>query len=46
MNDAMEGQPVFESYGLENFQRLQAAKEAYDPTGFFTTGQGGFKIQQ
>lgn len=45
MNDAMDGQPVLESYGPENFQRLKKAKEAYDPTGFFTTRQGGFKVQ-
>lgn len=44
MNDAAPYQDVYSSYGTTNLQRLQANKQAYDPTGFFTNRQGGFKL--
>lgn len=44
MNDAAPNQDVYSSYGQENLQKLQAAKQKYDPSGFFTNRQGGFKL--
>lgn len=44
MNDAAPDQDVYSSYGTANLARLQAIKRAYDPKGFFTTRQGGFKL--
>ncbi|KJY01491.1 FAD-binding domain-containing protein [Zymoseptoria brevis] len=44
MNDAAPDQDVYTSYGSDNLRRLQAAKKHYDPTGFFTNRQGGFKL--
>lgn len=44
MNDAAPDQDVYSSYGEVNLERLRAAKERYDPMGFFTTRQGGFKL--
>nr|POE75157.1 putative fad-linked oxidoreductase [Quercus suber]POE94764.1 putative fad-linked oxidoreductase [Quercus suber] len=44
MNDAAPDQDVYGSYPPANLARLQAIKKAYDPTGFFTQRQGGFKL--
>ncbi|KAG8409112.1 hypothetical protein J3459_017770 [Metarhizium acridum] len=44
MNDAMEGQDVLQSYGNETFSRLFSIHKAYDPQGFFSNRQGGFKF--
>lgn len=44
LNDAAPNQDVYTSYGSANLQRLQKIKKAYDPTGFFTERQGGFKL--
>lgn len=44
MNDAAPDQDVYTSYGSASLARLKAAKQMYDPTGFFTTRQGGFKL--
>ncbi|GIZ49729.1 hypothetical protein CKM354_001275600 [Cercospora kikuchii] len=44
MNDAAPNQDVYSSYGAESLARLQAAKRQYDPSGFFTNRQGGFKL--
>jgi len=44
MNDAAPYQDVYSSYGSKNLARLQAVKRAYDPSGFLTTRQGGFKL--
>jgi hypothetical protein len=44
MNDAAPYQDVYTSYGSTNLARLKAAKKTYDPTGFFTNRQGGFKL--
>lgn len=44
MNDAAPYQDPYTSYGETNLAKLQAAKLKYDPTGFFTDRQGGFKL--
>ena len=44
MNDAAPDQSIYASYGSANLARLQSIKAAYDPTGFFTNRQGGFKL--
>ncbi|RMY87589.1 hypothetical protein D0861_05260 [Hortaea werneckii] len=44
MNDAAPNQDVYSSYGQDNLQKLQATKQKYDPSGFFTNRQGGFKL--
>lgn len=44
MNDAAPDQDVYSSYGPESLRKLKAAKAKYDPTGFFTNRQGGFKL--
>ena len=44
MNDAAPDQNIYAGYGSANLARLQAIKKAYDPTGFFTSRQGGFKL--
>ena len=44
MNDAAPYQDVYSSYGQKNLARLQSIKKQYDPTGFFTHRQGGFKL--
>ncbi|KAK4500372.1 hypothetical protein PRZ48_008561 [Zasmidium cellare] len=44
MNDASPNQDVYSSYGAENLARLKQIKAAYDPSGFFTQRQGGFKL--
>lgn len=44
MNDAAPNQDVYTSYGSANLARLSAAKQKYDPMGFFTDRQGGFKL--
>ncbi|OQO03643.1 hypothetical protein B0A48_10308 [Cryoendolithus antarcticus] len=44
MNDVAPDQDVYSSYGPTNLARLKAAKKLYDPKGFFTNRQGGFKL--
>jgi hypothetical protein len=44
MNDAAPDQDPYSSYGETNLQRLVTIKKQYDPTGFFTERQGGFKL--
>lgn len=44
MNDAAPNQDPYASYGAKNLAKLKAAKQKYDPNGFFTTRQGGFKL--
>jgi len=44
LNDAAPYQDVYTSYGTANLARMKAVKKAYDPTGFLTTRQGGFKL--
>ncbi|KAM4057732.1 FAD binding domain-containing protein [Hirsutella rhossiliensis] len=44
MNDAMADQNVLQSYGDGTYQRLKAIHQDYDPDGFFSTRQGGFKF--
>ncbi|PHH88798.1 hypothetical protein CDD83_7047 [Cordyceps sp. RAO-2017] len=44
MNDAMADQKVLQSYGEDNYQRLKAIHQKYDPDDFFSTRQGGFKF--
>lgn len=45
LSDAAKGQPVFESYGTANWDRLKAIAAQYDPTGVFQTlVTGGAKI--
>jgi len=44
MNDAAPDQDVYSSYGATNLAKLKAVKAAYDPKGFLTTRQGGFKL--
>ena len=44
MNDVAPDQDPYTGYGATNLARLKAAKQAYDPTGFFTNRQGGFKL--
>ncbi|KAJ6437126.1 FAD-binding, type 2 [Purpureocillium lavendulum] len=44
MNDAMYDQDVLRSYGNTTYDRLKATHDAYDPEGFLSTRQGGFKF--
>lgn len=44
MNDAAPDQDVYSSYGTDSLEKLKQVKQKYDPTGFFTTRQGGFKL--
>lgn len=44
LNDVAPDQDVYSSYAPANLVRLQTIKKAYDPNGFFTTRQGGFKL--
>ncbi|RFU29823.1 hypothetical protein B7463_g6515, partial [Scytalidium lignicola] len=44
MNDAAPYQDVYASYGWKNLAKLKAVKAVYDPNGFFTNRQGGFKL--
>ena len=46
LNDAYPSQKVLQSYGPENFAKLQAVSAKYDPTGIFQTQvPGGFKLK-
>ena len=44
LNDAAPDQDVYSSYGSTNLAKLKAVKKRYDPSGFLTTRQGGFKL--
>ncbi|RCI16020.1 hypothetical protein L249_1970 [Ophiocordyceps polyrhachis-furcata BCC 54312] len=44
MNEAMDDQPVLQSYGHETHMALKVFQQRYDPTGLLSTRQGGFKI--
>lgn len=45
LNDANQGQPVFEGYAPENLQRLKEIRAKYDPAGVYTTQMpGGWKV--
>jgi hypothetical protein len=45
MNDAGEGQKVFESYGRENLERLKDIREKYDPLKVYSELMpGGWKV--
>lgn len=45
LNDAYSTQPVFRSYGTDNFRKLRATARKYDPRGMFQTQvPGGFKV--
>lgn len=44
MNNAMYRQDVLRSYGNATSRRLEAIRRRYDPTGFFSRRQGGFKL--
>ena len=44
LNDVAPNQDVYSSYGQTNLQRLKEVKQKYDPNGFLTTRQGGFKL--
>lgn len=46
MNDALNSQDVYESYGSESVERLLAAKKSYDPNGFFSSRQGGWRLPE
>lgn len=41
VNDAYDGQDVFDSYGTENFQKLSSISQAYDIDGIFQELQNG-----
>lgn len=45
MNDATNDQDVLGSYGAESYNKLKAVHEAYDPTGFFSLRQNGWKFK-
>lgn len=45
MNDAMYDQDVLQSFGWPIYQRLKWTHEKYDPTGFFSTRQGGWTFK-
>ncbi|RDA94226.1 hypothetical protein CP533_0580 [Ophiocordyceps camponoti-saundersi (nom. inval.)] len=44
MNEAMDDQPVLQSYGHETHGRLKVFQQRYDPAGLFSTRQGGFTL--
>lgn len=45
LNEADEGQPVFESYPPENLKGLRKIRQKYDPKRIFTDLMpGGFKV--
>lgn len=45
MNDAGDGQPVFQSYPCENLKRLRAIRTKYDPLRIYTNLLvGGWKV--
>lgn len=45
LNDAGYDQDPFQSYGAENFARMKAIRDKYDPKGVFTKlCVGGFKL--
>ena len=43
MNDGMYDQQVLQSFGPDNYARLKAIQQKYDPVGFFPGRTGGFK---
>lgn len=44
MNYALNTQPVLESFGPENFDRMKEVKEKYDPRGLLNVWKGGYKL--
>lgn len=44
LNDVAPNQDPYTSFGPDNLARLKRVKQSYDPKGFFTTRQGGFKL--
>ncbi|RDA86152.1 hypothetical protein CP532_3044 [Ophiocordyceps camponoti-leonardi (nom. inval.)] len=44
MNEAMDDQPVLQSYGDETHRALKAFQRKYDPAGLLSTRQGGFTL--
>lgn len=44
LNDAGEGQQVFQSYDLANLQTLKKIRAKYDPSKVFTELIGGWKV--
>lgn len=44
MNDGMYDQQVLQSYGEKNYQTLKETQQRRDPSGFFSSRQGGFKF--
>ncbi|KAF7419200.1 hypothetical protein PC9H_001786 [Pleurotus ostreatus] len=44
MNYALNTQPVLESFGQENFDRMKEVKEKYDPRGLLNVWKGGYKL--
>lgn len=44
MNDGMYDQPVLQSYGDGNYQRMKTIQRSVDPAGLLATRQGGFRF--
>lgn len=44
MNDAMADQQVLQGYGSATYSRLKTIQRTYDPSGFFPSRTGGFKL--
>jgi len=47
LNDAGEGQEIFQSYGAGNLAKLKAIRAKYDPKRFYTDLMpGGWKVDK
>lgn len=47
LNDAGEGQKVFQGYGPGNLAKLKAIREKYDPNRYYTDLMpGGWKVDE
>ncbi|KAF4584879.1 hypothetical protein EYR40_001704 [Pleurotus pulmonarius] len=44
MNYALNTQPVLESFGQDNFNRMKKVKAKYDPKGLLNVWKGGYKL--
>ncbi len=44
MNYALNTQPVLESFGQDNFNRMKEVKAKYDPKGLLNVWKGGYKL--